>query len=330
MTQEVAVVGVDISKAKFDVALMLADGEYRLAVFDNEASGFKRLECWLRGHHVKKVHVCLEATSRYGEGLAHYLWEGGHQVSLVNPARIKAYASSQLKRNKTDREDSKTIAHFCATQGPSLWEPPSASLRELQALTRHLEALKSMRQQERNRLKAGQSSGVVQAALANHLAFLESQIDELAEKIQVHIDQDPELSEQRALLVSIPGIGILTAAKFLAEVPQLERFAKACQLAAYAGLTPSHRQSGSSIWGQGRISKTGNARLRTLFFMPALQALRSNPIVQALAERMGKKGKKRKVIVVAAMRKLLHLAYGVLKTKQPFDPNFAVKSQSTT
>ena len=119
--------GIDISKEQFDVCL--TDGQESWSgQFDNQSKGFGQLSKWLKKRKVKQMHACLEATGRYGEAVAMYMHERGYPVSLINPARIKAYGDSQLKRNKTDQEDAKVIAHFCATQKPGLWTPPAPEI----------------------------------------------------------------------------------------------------------------------------------------------------------------------------------------------------------
>ena len=320
--------GIDISKAKLDVALYQAE-KYLLATFSNNKDGHRRLAKWLKKRRAKNAHVCIESTGRYGEEVALYLHGRGYPVSLVNPARIKAYANSQLKRNKTDQEDAKVIAHFCATQQPNLWVPHPPEVRELQALTRHLDTLKVDRTRDKNRLQSGVPSDKVLKSIADHIAFLEDQIADLEKQINDLIDQNPSLRQKRDLLTSIPGIGKIASAKFLAEVPDVSRFDSAPQLAAYAGLTPRVHHSGSSVHRPGRLVKTGNIRFRTAFYMPALVAIRHNPIIRDLAKRLGKRGKSKMTIVGAAMRKLLHLAYGVLKNGKPFDPNYLVNVQVT-
>jgi transposase len=320
--------GIDISKAKFDVALYQAE-QYQQATFDNNKDGYRRLAKWLKKRRAKDAHVCIESTGRYGEEVALYLHGRGYPVSLVNPARVKHYASSQLKRNKTDLEDAKVIAHFCATQQPRLWDPPPPEVRELQALGRHLDSLKADRVRELNRKKSGVSSDAVLQSIKEHIDFLEEQIAALEEQINDLIDQHPSLRQKKELLMSIPGIGETAAAKFLAEVPDVSRFDSAQQLAAFAGLTPRNHHSGSSVHRRGRLVKVGNRRFRTAFYMPALSAMRYNPIIIALAERLRDRGKKPMTIVGAVMRKLLHLAYGVLKNGQPFDPNYLVNVRVT-
>lgn len=321
--------GIDISKDKLDVALY-QDDSYRTATFANTRDGYRRLSNWLKKRKAKGCPVCIEATGRYGEAVAIYLHEYGYPVSLVNPARIKAYGASRLKRNKTDQEDAKVIAHFCATQNPELWTPPSPEIQELQALTRRIEVLKAERTREVNRQQSGIQSQSVLADIEEHIAFLNNQIAAIEQRLDDLFDQHPDLRQQRDLLTSIPGIGDTTAAKFIAEVPDVTRFQSANQLAAYAGLSPRNHHSGSSVHRRGRLVKTGNKRFRTTLFMPALVAMRHNPIVQSLVQRLDERGKNRMTIVGAVMRKLLHLAYGVLKHRQPFDPDYLVNVQVTT
>jgi len=293
----------------------------------NSSAGFKRLNKWLKRHQDRQVHACLEATGRYGEDLALQLYGRGHKVSVVTPLRIKRYAASKLQRNKTDREDAKVIADFCATQHPLLWTPPAAEVQELQALVRRLGSLIEDRTRETNRLKSGPVSERVCRSIERHLTFLDEQITALETDIQEHIDHHPELRRQATLLESIPGIGAKTAARLLGEMPDVSLFDSAAQLSAYAGLSPRQEQSGTSVHKRSRLAKTGKRELRTALYMPALAALRFNPIIQTLVERLAARGKHKMVIVGAAMRKLLHLAYGVLKTGLPFDPNYAQHSQ---
>lgn len=320
--------GIDISKDKFDIALYHNEC-YQTGTFDNNKKGYHSLAKWLKKRQANSVHVCIEATGRYGEAVTTFLYERGHVVSVVNPARIKAYGASQLKRNKTDLEDAKVIAHFCATQNPHPWTPPPPEIQELQALTRRLENLIADRTREINRKKSGISSQAVLQTIEAHITFLDEQIASLERQIQELIKKHPDLRQKRELLTSIKGIGDSTAAKFLAEVPDISHFDSASELAAYAGLTPRLHASGSSIHRRARLSKMGNVHFRAAFYMPALSAKTYNPIVRALAQRLEKSGKHKMTIVAAAMRKLVHLAYGVLKTGMPFDPNYVVNIQET-
>jgi transposase len=317
--------GIDVSKETLDVILLRLEHKPQHGVFDNNPAGFKKLLRWLKKHKCEQAWACLEATGTYGDAVAQALYDAGHKVSVVNPARIKAYGQSQLRRNKTDKQDALLIADYCRTQKPPLWTPPSPAWLELRAMVRHLDDLQTMRQQEVNRLGSGVSSPTVVAALQQHIAFLAQQIEDLKDRIQDHINQHPDLKRDRDLLDSIKGIGPLTAAKLLAEVRDIRAFDSPGQLVAYAGLNPKQRLSGSSIHGQAHISKIGNAALRKALFFPAIAAKRFNPVMRAWALHLEAAGKAPMVIVVAVMRKLLHLAFGVLKSGLPFDPDFAEK-----
>lgn len=326
------VLGIDVSKDKVDVALFLSESQRMSATFDNDKQGFKQLQRWLLDQGQAHVHACLEATGRYGEAIAEYLYGQGHQVSVVNPSRIHAYGRSKMRRSKTDKTDALLIADFCATQKPPLWAPVSEHQQELQELTRQLDDLKGSRQRVSNRLGSGIRSQTVKKLLQEQLDLLDEQIRQLQKTIDNHIQADEQAHHSFALLISIPGIGALTAAKFLAEVPDIRLFASADQLAAYAGLVPRHHLSGSSVRGRATLAKTGNTHLRTAFYMPALSAERFNPLIADLAHRLRRATipKSKMTIVAAIMHKLLVLAYGVLKSQRPFDPNFAHKQQLAT
>jgi len=319
-----AVLGIDVSKATLDVALL--NGRSYHHIFDNTEKGFEELEMWLEKHQAKASHVCLEATGQYGFPVAKHLYRQGYPVSVVNPFRIKAYRKTGLVRNKTDKMDAFVIADFCKRQQPDLWRPPEPCYAELRALTRHLDSLKDMRQQERNRSKAGITSNFVLQMIAEHIAQLEQGIEKIKGEIQRFIASHPQLQYQKDLLVSILGIADLSAANLLAEIQDISRFENVKQLDAYAGIAPEQHSSGSSVHGKSRMSKVGNVYLRKNLYMPALVAKRYNPIVKAFCARLEERKKPPMVILGAAMRKLLHIIYGVLKNGQPFDPDYLLKA----
>lgn len=324
-----AILGIDIAKAKFDVRLLRPDHEPEVAVFDNTHQGFEQCHRFIKQRQAHPAHVCMEATGVYYEALAHFLHDKGYAVSVVNPLQIKAYAHSQLRRNKTDHLDAAVLADFCRSQTPPLWQPPDPAWYELRALIRHLEDLEADRQRQRNRqaaLKhAAQPSPTVLNNLHDQIQFLSQQIDRVKVQIQHHIDQHPDLKRQRDLLDSIKGIGKLTASKLLAEYQDMRQFDNVRQVVAFAGLNPQHHLSGASIRGKPHISKMGHASIRAALYMPAVNAKRFNPLLRPLVERLQQRGLSEMEIVVAVMRKLLHLAFGVLKSGQPFDPHFLDK-----
>ncbi|MEG4275863.1 MULTISPECIES: transposase [unclassified Microcoleus] len=314
--------GIDISKKDFHVVLLKEERGSTTKKFTNNTAGFESLNNWLKKQGVEELHACMEATSIYGDALAEFLYEAGYQVSVVNPARIKGFAKSELLRTKTDSVDAALIARFCAAIKPSLWKPTPPEVKELQALLRRLESLTEMYQQEENRLE---TATVTVAKLTKaHLEYIKQQQAEIKKMISDHFDQHPHLKQQRELLTSIPGIGEQTAAVLLAEVGRIEDYKNARQLAAYAGLTPCERSSGTSVRGKTRLSCTGNVRLRKALYMPAVVAMRCNPLLKAMTERLLGRGKVKMQVIGALMRKLVHLAFGILKSQKPFDPNYAI------
>jgi transposase len=307
-------VGIDIAKLKFDVALLI-NGKSKHKVFSNNTEGFAALLSWLEQQDAGAAHLCMEATGVYYEALALYLSDAQYQVSVVNPAQIAAFAKSGLARVKTDKTDAKLIAQFCMAMRPALFVPPSQAVRQLQALVRRLDSLKDLQQQECNRLDV--ALPVVRPSIESVLRTLESEIKALEKIIRRHIDDDPDLRERRDLLDSIPGIGKVTSALLLAEVP-FERHATAKTVTAFAGLNPRPFESGSSVRGKARLSKTGSTRLRSALYMPAIVALQHNPAIRAFYLNLLSKGKPKMLAVAACMRKLLALAFAILKSKQPF------------
>ncbi len=317
------IVGIDIAKDSFDVTLLAEQGQQRRKQLANSSAGFKQLHRWLERQTSGAVHVCMESTSIYWEELADYLHEAGYQVSVVNPARIKGYAMSQMRRSKTDPLDADVIADFCRTQQPKVWTPPTAEQRKLRALVRHLEGLKKSRTQHRNRLATCRDPEV-QTSLETILTTLETEIERVTARLRAFFDDHPKLKEKKRLLTSIQGFGEKTATHLLAEMYDLDHYDNAKAAAADAGITPSHYRSGTSVRRRSKMSRMGKASVRGALHYPALTAIRHNPVVRQLAERLAAKGKPKLVIQVAAMRKLMHLAYGVLKNNQPFDPDYAM------
>lgn len=318
------ILGIDVSKDKLDLILM-ANGKRYHRVISNNLKGFQVLHKWLKSYHAEDLYACLEATGQYGEPVAEWLYSQGYQVSVVNPARIKRYGESKLHRNKTDKADADLIAEFCLKEKPGLWKPLDPDIKRLRALIRRLQALKDNLQQEKNRKSSGELDTWVTKDLEIHINFLQERIKATKKEIKDLIDQNPGLKAQRELLTSIVGIGDLTANTLLAEVGDFSAFENAPQLAAYAGLNPKAHRSGSSVYKKTRISKQGRAELRCCLYMSAVVALSHNPVIQSLSERMTKTNHQKMEIIVAAMRKLLHLAYGVLKNQLPFDPDYGAQ-----
>src|SRR5579859_7515847 len=315
--------GIDVAKDTFEACLLL---EKRSAhgTFANTPAGFAKLDHWLKKRQVGHVHACLEATGRYSEDLAEHLHAAGHTVSVINPARLKAFGQATLVRTKTDQTDGWLLAEFCRRQQPEPWTPPDPARRALRALVRRRESLLDIRQQEANRLSDGEEDPLVVASLQAVVAVLDEQLAQVAQAITEHLAAQAELQQQVALVDSIPGIGPTTAAALLSEI-DCSAYPSARQLVAQAGLNPRQRQSGTSVHGKPRLSKQGASQLRHILYFPAIVAMRHNPVVHTFAERLAERDKAKMVIVCACMRKLLHLVYGVLKSGRPFDPDYSAQ-----
>jgi len=317
------VLGIDLAKKKFDVAL-LNNGKCRSKVFENNPAGFSSLLTWLAKNDVQKVHACMEATGTYGEALARSLHAAGHFVSVTNPARIKAFGESELLRTKNDKADAKLIARFCEKMEPTLWQPPPAEIEYLRSLGRRRDALVNMRTQELNRQET--SNETVNSSVQTVLECLDKEIEQISKLIKDHISKHPDLKHKHDLLDSIPGVGPSTIEAILSEINAFEGFETIEQVVAYMGLSPKEHTSGTSVKGRSVICKIGNSRLRKALYMPALSAIIHNPIVRALYLRMKEKSKNGMVIACACMKKLVHLIYGVIKTNKPFDPAYTLKT----
>jgi transposase len=316
-----SILGIDVSKDSLDVVLVKGERSNH-KVFSNSGVGYKYLHNWLIAQQAGQAHACLEATGQYGEAVAEFLHRRGYRVSVVNPARIKRYGESKLHRNKTDKADAALIAEFCQKENPPLWGPLPAEVQHLRALVRRLDDLQAAYQQERNRSLSGEKDAWVLDDLQIHLTYLQERIQAARQAIQQHIEQQPQLRSRQELLISIPGIGKLTAARLLAEIGDISAFEDAPQLAAYAGLNPKGSRSGSSVHKKTHISKEGRAFLRYILYMPAIVARKHNPIIIAFCKRLSQRRLAEMAIVVAAMRKLIHIIFGVLKNQTPFNPDY--------
>lgn len=313
-------VGIDISKNKFDAA-RLQDGKYRHKTFPNTNDGFLAFVAWLATFGLDPVLIAMEATGAYSIPLAKFLADKGFWVSVINPAQVKGFAESELSRAKTDKADAKLIARYAREKQPPRWNPPPPVIYELQLMLRRVEQLIEMIQMENNRLDTADPSA--ESSIKTIIAALEQELEVTREKIRAHIDADPDLSQRRDLLDSIPGIGEATIPHLLVLLSDYHGFLNARQVAAFIGLAPNPNQSGRS--GNPHISKIGDALYRKILYMPAISAWQHNPIIKAFCERLKANGKKGKAIICAAMRKLIHIAFAILKSGKPFDPNFATK-----
>jgi transposase len=327
-------IGLDIAKAKLDAAVMMG-AKWRDKAFANTPAGHQSLLEWIESCRAKAlatglaqahpsepaaapaVHVCMEATNVYWEACAEALADAGYTVSVANPALIKSHAQSLGLRIKTDRVDARAIASFCRERQPEAWRPVSPSERSLRALTLRHQSLTQMKTQESNRLETIRDAA--ESSVREHIAWLDQEIKRIERAIKRHIDDDPSLKGKRDLLDSIPGVGKATISSVLCFTSQIERMDNARQFAAFGGLNPALRESGT-MKAKARMSKAGHTELRRALYMPAMVVLYRTDWGRRYFERLRNNHKAPKLIIGAMMRKLAHVIFGVLKSGKPFDP----------
>jgi len=231
-------------------------------------------------------------------------------------------------RNKNDEIDAALIARYCAAMNPEPWVAPPLEQRQLRAWTLRVQSLKDIRQQEQNRIEAHIVAGLQDVAdnVAEHIKWLDAEIRKLQDDIDDHIDRHPGLKNDAALIASIPGLGMTTVARILGHLGDIRRFKNAKAFAAFLGVTPKQRTSGTSLKGRTMLCKTGSTSLRAALFMPSMVARRHNPILHQFAERLLANGMAKRAVISAVTHKLAHLIYGVVRTGKPFDANYLHKN----
>lgn len=324
--------GIDVSKAKLDCCLLNENAldKRKSKVVANTLAGIVSLLQWLvkQGAEPGNTHALLEGTGVYHETAATALHDAGLHVSIVNPAQVKNFAQGIAVRTKTDASDSAVLARFGALTKPITWQPPPPHIRKLKALlSRHAALSKDLRR-EKNRMEKARASDIperILQSLQDSIDFIKKELNALQKDIDSHIDRHPDLKADLALLQSIPAVGHKVGTTFLCLMYSLN-FQRAEQLAAYLGIVPIERQSGSSLRGRARLSKTGPSQIRAVLYMAAIVGIRHNPHVKAIYERLIAKGKCKMAALGAAMRKIVHLCFGVFKNKTPYRPDFLSNS----
>jgi transposase len=327
-----AILGIDVSKNKLDLHLIpdeavlerkRGSGSQSLAkaarhTFSNSAVGLQKLLAWIERKGIEQAHVCLEPTSTYHELAFETLSDHGHWVSVTNARLIRSFAHAMNLINKTDGIDACVIAEFCRNRRPARSMPLTEAGRSLRELSRRRTALVQHEQKERNRLETTRTTLCI-ASLKRSIKALTKEREKIEAALHQLIQQNDELRTQSEQYQSIKGIGKVVSATILAELHDLPQFESAKQAVAYVGLAPRKHESGSSLHRSGGISKRGNSRLRAVLYMAALNGMKTDPVLKAFADRLRNsvEKKKPKVIVVAVMRKMVHLLYGIAKSGHP-------------
>lgn len=329
MTDSVVSIGIDVAKDKLQMAWLrqLQPLQVKPKSLPNTPKGYAELLDWLlknTGVTVDRLRITLEPTNIYHEGVAFYLHDQGCQVCLVNAKQVTDFAASLGNLSKNDRKDSVILARFGLLMNPRIWQPAPLEVRQLHALLDRLDTLQAAMQQEENRLATlslrERYPATIQQSLEASIAFLKQSMQTIRDQIDDHIDRHPGLKQDQQWLETIPGVGALTAQRMMALIRSRD-FTKASQVAAFMGIVPIERTSGTSVFKRPRMLRRGDPELRGKLFMPVVAAITHNPIVQTFYRKLLAKKKHQRAAMTAAMRKLVHICFGVLKNQQAFSPS---------
>lgn len=329
-------VGVDVAARSAAVAWYDAlSGELDSFSIEQTAAGYATLCQRLPSCSTpQQTLVVLEATGTYWLGLAWYLHERGYAVSVLNPAQARYFARLHLQRTKTDAVDARLLLDFARQLNPTLWTPPPAICEQLQQRLSRREDLQHMRVQEHNRLHALQqhphADPTVVARLQQHIAYLNAEIKTLEQEIATLLHGDHAWANAAQHLLSIVGIGLLTAAWILVATHAFARCDSPEQAASFAGLAPHARDSGTSLHARRTVGQGGHAALRRTLYLAAGSAIRFNKPIKQFYDRLLDRGKPKMVARLAAARKLLHIAWAVVIHDCDFDPDYASRTQTMT
>lgn len=314
-------IGIDISKDTFDAAYE-QDGKKLHEKFPNNTAGFKSLVKWAP----EGSKFVMESTGTYHMRCALFLADSNRHVSVENPLAVKRFIQSDLRRCKSDKSDAFSIAKYGREKIPKAWTVPTKEAREARRLQGFIEMLQVQLTEQGNLLHAYQQEDLKDEALKecksmikvlkNAIAKAEKALTEVVCK---------RWKEDVELISSIPGIGVISACKLVAKVEDFTRFEDSRQYMSWLGMTPRNMQSGTSIHVNGGITKMGDGRLRTQFYMCAVASIKFNDRCKAMWERMRAKGKPAKVVFIAIACKLLKTAYALVITKQKYEVNYKTK-----
>lgn len=325
------ILGIDVSKDDLDLAL---EGPSRKRCYErcvsNDAAGIRRLLSWVHertGAPPEQLTVVMEATGVYHEQAAVALYEAGCRVIVANPKRVRDYAKGVGLLNKTDRVDARALVRYGREKASELvaWEPPPPHVRVLRALYARLNAVEVDLRRELNRKEQAELSGQptpVRQSLEQSIEHLRADCERLKRAIEDHFDQHPDLKNQRELLQSVPGIGPISADRMLCLLLR-HRFHSARQAAAFAGLVPRLHESGRTVRKRARLRNQGEGSLKAVLYMAAVSACRYNQALRWQYQGLLKSGKSKMCALGALMRRLLHIAYGILKHQAPYNPQVA-------
>jgi transposase len=312
-----------VSAKKLDVAWRDSKRGVERQTFENESAGLGALVRHLKKRARSKViRVVLESTGVYGIDLAVALDRAGCEVMVANPRASANFAKATMQRSKTDRLDCVMLLEFAEQMTFRRWQAPSAVQLQIRTISRRVYALMSTIRDEKNRMHAAHQvdgTEIVKRSIRATIKALEKQVQQLRAAALRLIQSDAVLARRNELLLTVKGIGQISAIAVLAELAILPSDMTDRQWVAHAGLDPRECQSGTSLRMSARISKRGNKYLRSALYLPARVACRFEPGVASFASRLRERGKKPLQIHVAIMRKLLHSIHAMFAKDQDFD-----------
>ena len=311
MTEKV--VGIDVGKEKLDVNL---NGEKKVREWSNDQAGQEQLSQWVIDQ--QSPLVVVEASGGYEAAVVSCLVDRGVSVAVVNPTRVRAFAKAEGVLAKTDQIDARVIARFGAMMKPEAQARRDQAHQELNQWVTRRRQLVEMRTGEKNRLQT--ASEAIQVQIISHLEWLQQEIETLEQWISQAIMAHPTWRETARRVATAPGVGAITAATLVADLPELGQLNRQ-QIAALVGVAPFNHDSGKQR--RKRRIFGGRASIRRVLYMATLSAIRNNPIIQAFYQRLLAKGKLKKVALTACMRKLLVILNAMVKSGQDWNPNIS-------
>jgi transposase len=303
-------IGIDISKDSIDVSI----SESISLKIENSRSGFTKLKREF-ARLGTDIHLVCEPTGGYEKDLLDFLWQQGITVSLVNASQIRAFARAQGRLAKTDKIDASVIRDFGTKMLPAPTSAPPPNVEELAELMQRRKQLDLMLQQERQRMEQARSKVIISSHKLT-IRLLQKQLDAIHAEIEELFEKDDELRGKKERLEQVKGIGAITAATLIAEVPELGKLGNK-EISALVGVAPMNRDSGT--FRGRRTTQGGRHQARKALYMAALVASRHNPILKAFYQHLIHKGKAPKIALTAVMRKLIILLNRLLK-----NPHFAL------
>ncbi len=317
------VIGIDISKASFDVSYEKTEQKFYHAKFNNNAKGFSEFRDYINTGD----HCVMEATGPYYLYLACYLFDHGIRVSVVNPLQVKHFVRMRMTRAKTDKKDAAMIALYGQSEKPGLWQPDEVHIMQLQQIHTAVEGLQKQSTMLNNQLEAFSQLPVkeksVMSTLRSLLKTITAKIAKLEGKMLEIINN--HYRDTFSSLQTIPGIGPKTAIVLIAITNNFKKFDDIKKLSAYVGLSPRVYQSGTSINGKGHITKMGNKYVRKLLYLCAWSAKRHNKQCVEMYERLKEKQKPERVIKIAIANKLLRQAFAIGSNLRTYNENYKYK-----